>query len=112
MFAPSLAIGRVVHYRSHGSADGLHPPACVAADITAVGAWLTTNTTEHGDGLRTLDQHWDNEACALAVRNPNGLFFAAPCAHDESGEPGTWHWPLTCGHIPTAPRPTEDLTHA
>jgi hypothetical protein len=78
-------VGRVVHYLSRGSADGVFAPACRAATVTEVG---------------------DGGHVGLCVQNPDGLFFL-PLSRDggaaygpmpglESGEPpagGTWHWP-------------------
>lgn len=81
MTVPS--VGRVVHYRSRGSADGIFQPACRAAIVTEVGE----------------DGH-----VGLCVQNPDGLFFlplsrdggAAWTVTPEPGqdvEGGTWHWP-------------------
>jgi hypothetical protein len=83
MTSAAPSIGRVVHYQSRGSADGVFPPTCRAATITEVG-----------------------EDCrvGLCVQNPDGLFFH-PLSRDggvawtvtpEPGqqvEGGTWHWP-------------------
>lgn len=72
------SVGRIVHYRSHGSADGAYPPECRAAIITEVQP--------------------DTDLVGLAVLNPSGAFFrpidGGGCAHDESlHHGGTWHWP-------------------
>lgn len=71
--------GRIVHYKSRGSADGMFPPLCRAAVVT------------DGDGIE--------ETCGLAILNPTGLFFDLSIDHDEDQEPGTWHWP--CVHTDT-----------
>jgi hypothetical protein len=69
-------VGRVVHYVSRGSADGVFAPACRAAVVTEVDA---------------------NDEVGLAVLNPGGLFFDRQVAHREPTEGelvgGTWHWP-------------------
>lgn len=68
------SVGRVVHYRAHGSPNGQHKAADRAAMITEV---------------------TDNETVSLAVMNPTGFFFNQGCKLDESETPagGTWHWP-------------------
>lgn len=72
MSAPS--VGRIVHYRSRGSADGRFKPECRAAIVTNVSA--TPDVVD------------------LAVLNPTGLFFDryVPLGEDEQVG-GTWHWP-------------------
>lgn len=84
------SIGRVVHYTSHGSADGVYGKECRAAIITAV----HDRDTVPEDGVPYVD---------LCVLNPTGLFFNQNCRHEElvgKIEPGpagrtggTWHWP-------------------
>lgn len=66
-------VGRIVHYRSYGTPGGEYAPVCRAAVVTEV-------TTE--------------EVVALAVLNPEGMFFnqRVPFCHLTS-EGGTWHWP-------------------
>lgn len=78
-----LVIGRVVHYRTCGSADpGRYPPTCVPADVT-----------EHD---RTLS------LVGLLVKNPRGLFFKSLAeggiSYDgrRTPEAETWHWPTEC----------------
>lgn len=78
------SVGRVVHYLSRGSADGVFAPACRAATVTEV-----------GEGGRV----------GLCVQNPDGLFFLpltrggaeyGPMPGLDGGSPpagGTWHWP-------------------
>lgn len=71
------SVGRIVHYRSRGSADGAFQPQCVAAIITLV--W---------------DDDGDGQEVGLSVLNPAGLFFAERIRHDQEGlSPGSWHWP-------------------
>lgn len=103
------SVGRIVHYVSRGSADGAYTPECRAAVIAEVGAWVTVDTskpssysTSEGRPIRRLEQWWYEDAVALAVINPTGVFFngAGPvaCKHDEPSDGhcpagGTWHWP-------------------
>lgn len=71
-------IGRIVHYRAHGSPDGTHKPAPRAAIVTEV----------------------FNDACvSLCVLNPTGMYFNTSVLLDESAEPrgGTWQWPPKVG---------------
>lgn len=70
------SVGRVVHYRSRGSADGVFPAECRAAIVT-----------------ETFPEDVPEEPVSLAVLNPSGLFFDQMIQHDEQLEPGTWHWP-------------------
>lgn len=68
------SVGRMVHYVSRGSADGVFPATCRAAIITE---------TDAEDGI-----------VSLAVLNPSGLFFDQAIYHDEAEKAGgTWHWP-------------------
>lgn len=98
MTTPTPTVNRMVHYRAFGTPGGEYPPACRAATITEVGAWMTvpafTSEWEEEDGQRrrSLLQVWDPEACALHVANPTGQFFNT-CRHDEGMSGGTWHWP-------------------
>lgn len=69
-------LGRMVHYKARGSADGTFPPICRAAIIT-------TMRPDNGS------------AVGLAVLNPTGIFFDAAIFYDEDQAPGTWHW--ACG---------------
>lgn len=90
MDAPRPAVGRTVHYASHGTPpreDGsqAYPSACRAAVITQVAG----------------------DAVGLAVLTPSGLFFHEHVAFGDGHphtevlemctslyhEPGTWHWP-------------------
>jgi hypothetical protein len=80
---PMPSIGRIVHYRSRGSADGVFPPTCRAATVTEVG---------------------EDGRVGLCVLNPDGIFFhsltrdggVAWTVTPEPGQDvqgGTWHWP-------------------
>jgi len=79
---PAPAVGRIVHYVAHGSADGKYPRACRAADVTESG---TPGDPEVRVGLM--------------VKNPTGIHFRpisdGGCRYDDSETPapGTWHWP-------------------
>lgn len=105
------SVGRDVHYRSRGSADGRFPPTCRAAKITAVDEY---QESAPGEFIGHVD---------LCVFNPTGLFFDRGVMQDEGAEvagdpgcqlreshgspfrycqcgwvepnltPGTWHWP-------------------
>lgn len=77
------AIGRVVHYVARGSADGVFPSVCRAADVTEVEEPSTGDAGQNRVGLM--------------VKNPTGLFFyslaAGGVGYDEEHGPGSWHWP-------------------
>ena len=86
------SVGRIVHYKSRGSADGVFPPACRAAIITAV-------RENDGTSSQILNRL---EYVALAVLNPTGLFFDDYIEHDEERGPGSWHWPERVPSDPVA----------
>lgn len=92
------SVGRVVHYLSRGSADGVYAPACRAATIVEVGGWITTRdedtwTDENGTKWREVHQRWSDDACTLKIETPEGEFRNL-CAHDPLGQArGAWHWP-------------------
>lgn len=69
------SVGRIVHYVSYGTPGGEYPSVCRAAIIT-----------EAPQG--------GSELTALAVLNPEGVFFNryTPQSEDEH-RGGTWHWP-------------------
>lgn len=64
-------VGEIVHYVSYGTPGGEYKSECRAAIITEVP---------------------ERDACALAVLNPEGMYFAR-CLYDGSDQPrpGTWH---------------------
>lgn len=64
-------IGRVVHYVSRGSKDGVFEPTHRAAVITEINY---------------------EDSVGLCVLNPLGIFFD-DADYDPSFTPGTWHWP-------------------
>jgi hypothetical protein len=94
------SVGRVVHYVSYGTPSGEYTSRCRAAQITEVGCWVTVKTIKadsysasEGRPIRTAEQWFYADACALTVSNPTGLFFNE-CKHDETDKAGgTWHWP-------------------
>jgi hypothetical protein len=100
---PSVA--RMVHYVSFGTPKGEYTSMCRAAVITEVGQWVTVETNKpislsksEGRPIRVQEQWWFNDAVALAVLNPTGMFFngsgTVACRHDETEHAGgTWHWP-------------------
>lgn len=71
-------IGRIVHYKTRGSADGVYPPTNFAAIITEI-----------CDGKASLDA---GENCVnLAVFGPQGLRFEL---HVQQGDNAAqWNWP-------------------
>jgi len=72
------SVGRIVHYRALGSADGKFPVGeCRAAVITAV---LFGENNQPGD-------------VSLCVLNPTGMYFNAVVNYSETEKGGTWHWP-------------------
>ena len=78
----SPAVGRIVHYLSHGSPvleDGTqrYKPECRAAIVT-----------------QNLEGFMGVKLTGVAVMNPTGLFFEFGCPQDEGKSMGgTWHWP-------------------
>ena len=76
--APSVT--RLVHYVSHGSADGRFPGTCRAALVTEV-------------------DPADPYLLGLCVINPTGLFFrplvdgGSVANFVDHRDPGSWHWP-------------------
>ena len=71
------SVGRIVHYVAYGTPKGEYLPEHRAAIITAI----PDPNVEAGDMV------------SLCVLNPTGMFFNVAIYHDESGTPGTWHWP-------------------
>jgi hypothetical protein len=101
-------VGRIVHYRSFGTPNGEYKADCRAAIITEVGAWVTRGGsdpseewTDGGERHRSLNQVFEEDACALKIENPTGTFNnvcrfdVPPTAEDgtTTPTPGTWHWP-------------------
>lgn len=104
-------VGDDVHYVSFGTPprpDGTqeYTSRCRAATVTEVGQWVTKSTVlatsyarSEGRAIRTVEQWFYEDAAAVVVLNPTGLFFngaaGVACQHDEGAEPagGTWHWP-------------------
>lgn len=71
-------VGRMVHYHTRGSADGVFPPTEFAAIVTQV-------HSDIGDGT-TVD---------LAQFGPTGLRFE--CGVEQGSEVGKWDWPVLRG---------------
>lgn len=71
------SIGRIVHYTSRGSKDGVYKPEVRAAIVTKVGEPGTL-------GENTVD---------VFVINPSGLFFDQMVGYAETPTPGCWSWP-------------------
>jgi hypothetical protein len=83
-----VAVGRTVHYCSHGSPvlpDGSqhYKPECRAAIITAL--------SQDADSGET------GPKVSLAVLNPTGLFFQENLGHSDDHTGGSWHWPEMIG---------------
>lgn len=79
------AVGRIVHYMSHGSSDGEYASECRAAIITGV---------HPSEGAGTLADLRGPEEVDLAVFNAAGIHFRQQCRHSEGQRlAGTWHWP-------------------
>lgn len=72
--APTPFIGQMVHYQSHGSADGKYQPEPRAAIVTEVSEF-------------TLG------AVGLCVLNPTGQFFNQHVEFAEEPTPGHWNFP-------------------
>jgi hypothetical protein len=105
------AVGRVVHYVSHGTPGGEYRRECRAAMVTEVGGWVTIETVDRPFQQRTLLQNYVDDALGLAVINPTGEFFNTPVTYDDGEDfdegdaligrmcdgrrhrGGTWHWP-------------------
>lgn len=68
--APMPSVGRIVHYKTRGSADGVFPPTNFAAIITEVK---------------------DSETVSLATFGPSGFRFEQNVI--QGNEPGQWNWP-------------------
>lgn len=66
------SIGRIVHYVSRGSADGVFTSECRAAIITSVA---------------------DDANIEATVFNPTGVYFHQLTADHDEKCPGSWHWP-------------------
>lgn len=80
------SVGRIVHYRSRGSADGMFPQMCRAAIVTGLPGPREGNVGGH--------------RVSLCVLNPEGMYFNPEIDEDQgvsNGGPvvylgGTWHW--------------------
>lgn len=108
--ATAVNVGETVHYVSYGTPRGEYTSQCRAAVVTESGQWVTVKTADpesfdrsEGRPIRELEQWWFDDAMALTVLNPTGLFFngagSVACHHDpgmqdgrETGyQGGTWH---------------------
>lgn len=117
------SVGRAVHYVSHGSpirADGSQAftSRCRAATVTEVGQWIAVSIKQppsfdrsEGRPIREVEEWFFDDALAMKVENPTGLFFNTGVRYDpamQDGTPvgsdpdlcdcrahgaGTWHWP-------------------
>jgi hypothetical protein len=103
-----VKVGDRVHYVSYGTPGGEYTSKCRAAIVAEVGQWVTVTSSQpksfslsEGRPIRNLEQWWFDDAAALVVLNPTGMFFngsgAVACRHDETGHAGgTWHTAEAC----------------
>jgi hypothetical protein len=89
MHAPPT-IGRVVHYQSHGSADGKFASLCRAAIITEVPHRWPDSYDRYNDIPNGTDGVW---IVHLLVLNPGGMWHDQDVRLDPGRGRGTWHWP-------------------
>lgn len=103
MTQPTL--GDRVHYVAFGTPGGEYHQTCRAAIITEVGQWVTIAAEDSASidpnyRVRYLTQRFHDDAVALFVMNPTGVFFngAGPvaCRHAAPNvghivDGGTWH---------------------
>lgn len=74
-------VGRIVHYVSRGSADGVYPSTDRAAMVTDVQDVLDENLNPTGE-----------KEVRLTVLNPEGVYYP-PNWVREGTAAGCWHWP-------------------
>lgn len=96
-------IGDTVHYQAYGTPGGEYQSVCRAATVTEVGQWIVMEETAHnsfsssdGRPIRSQVQWLWEDALAMHVHNPTGLFINGGIRHDTGGEflprsGGTWH---------------------
>ena len=80
------SVGRIVHYKSRGSADGKFPSVARAAIITDVRQGEQTQHEE--DGKVVYIDHYEVK---VTVFNPEGMFFTDWL--EQGDAPGNWNWP-------------------
>lgn len=101
-----------VHYVAFGTPKGEYQSVCRAATVTEVGQWVPVETTKpdsfsrsEGRPIRVVEQWFFDDAVALFVMNPTGVFFngAGPvaCKHVTPVEGlippgGSWHTAQEC----------------
>ncbi|OZD23840.1 hypothetical protein CH253_08230 [Rhodococcus sp. 06-156-3C] len=86
-FAPqNVSVGRVVHYHSRGSADGVFKPEPRAAIVTEVTGLAVVR---HSAGSEVHE----TDLLHLCVLNPTGMFFAQDVPYSPEPKPGHWNWP-------------------
>lgn len=72
-------VGRIVHYKSRGSADGVFPSVPRAAIVSDVREKISSGVQT---GIHEVK---------LTVFNPEGLFFTDWLTQGDA--PGNWNWP-------------------
>lgn len=73
-------VGRIVHYKSRGSADGVYPSVNRAAIITEV-RHVFSNGNKTGEEVK------------LTVFNPEGLYLT-PVWVKQGDNAAEWNWPV------------------
>jgi hypothetical protein len=101
------SVGRIVHYVSYGTPGGEYTSQCRAAIITGVDTYQEPGQNADGEHLGHV---------ALAVLNPEGMFFNRSVMQAEPAEtPGDPRCPdraehgkifryCACGWLPATPR--------
>lgn len=75
------SVGRIVHYVSRGSADGVYQPECRAAVVAEVDTYQESDVAQHLGHV------------TLCVLNPSGMFFNRAVQDEDDKRGGSWHWP-------------------
>lgn len=81
-------IGRIVHYKSRGSADGKYPSVARAAIITDVEASM--NEEKKASGMALIESI--DYKVKLTVFNPEGIYLT-PVWVEQGDNAGEWNWP-------------------
>lgn len=79
-------IGRIVHYHSRGSADGVFKPEPRAAVVTGISSDVEIRQDGYGRPFAV-------ETISLAVLNPTGFFFNEKVPFSVEPRAGHWSWP-------------------
>jgi hypothetical protein len=82
---PKPSIGRIVHYCSRGSMDGVYAPEQRVAIITEVHPFTCIDGPHDHEG--------ETNNVSLAVFTPQGLFFDRLVPFSQIYKQGHWSWP-------------------